>query len=271
MKGQFIFPTCKRAGLNVSTIFKNTARDKSFDGGKLELMDMHISLKIYKEGDIIYEYEDFAVVKEDEFFELSEMNCPIIAECEGELLVIASCMRGENNEYFPQEHQLIFQSRNGITKNVSVLYDQLPISNTVARTNTILLLAPKVWISNEVNTFICFANSNSTDNSTKVKRNCIIHFLKQDGKILHTLEFNIYDNDTFILDIKNSLKGLIELNDRLQFVNVVARVNFVSCVIFTIIKNDKTGALAVEHSLSPHYYMNGDFSKVRSEAFLFSK
>jgi hypothetical protein len=52
-------------------------------------------------------------------------------------------------------------------------------------------------------------------------------------------------------------------------ITVVARGDGISCVLLTFIHNKKTDALALEHSLSPHYYMTGDFSRVRKEAFLF--
>lgn len=271
MIAQFIFPTCNRAGLSVSALLQNTARDKSHDINLSGLEEMYVSLKIFQAGKILFEAPDFTVIKEDECFELSATNCPVLAESNHELLVVAHCKRGTDEQYFPQEHQLIYEARNRCNKTVSLLYDQLPITNSIAPKNTILLLAPKVWISNDVNTFIYFANSNSTANSRIIEKDCDITFLKQDGKILHTVTFRLHENSTFVLDVKNTLFNYIKLQDDLQFINVVARVDFVACVILTIVQNAKTGALALEHSLSPHYYMDGDFSKVRREAFIFPK
>ena len=270
MIGQFIFPTCNHAGLHVSALFKNTARDKSSDLNQQGLEDMYISLKIFRLGKILLETPNFAVIKENQFFELSAKNCPVLAEKKGELLVIAECKRGNGEQYFPQEHQIIYESIEGHEKTVSLLYDQLPITKSNFKKNTILLLAPKVWISGDVNTFICFANSSSIFGPKTKEKNCDISFLNQNGDVLHSITFHIPENDTFVLDIKKTLSGFVELTDKLQFFNVVARVDFVSCVILTIIQNEKTGALALEHSLSPHYYMDGDFQKVRKEAFLLS-
>ncbi|MBT8551988.1 hypothetical protein G6731_08485 [Polynucleobacter paneuropaeus] len=236
------------------------------------LEDMHVSLKIFQAGEIVFEDPNFATIKENKFLELSSNTCPKIEDNQNESLVLAQCRRADGEHYFAQEHQLIYESRIGGNRTASLLYDQLPITNSTPKTNSILLLAPKAWLSNHVNTFICFANSNSALGYRPVKKNCFISFLKQNGEILHTAKFNLHENDTFILDVKKTLLGLIDgLDDNLQFINIVARVDFAACVILTIIQNEKTGALALEHSLSPHYYMDGDFSKVRREAFIFTK
>jgi hypothetical protein len=51
---------------------------------------------------------------------------------------------------------------------------------------------------------------------------------------------------------------------------VVARGGASNYAIMGFITNDVTGSCALEHSLSPHYYFNGDRARVRAEAMRFS-
>ena len=75
----------------------------------------------------------------------------------------------------------------------------------------------------------------------------------------------------YFLDVKAMLTEYLDLTDKLQMITVVAKGESSACAILTFLQNTITGALALEHSLSPHYYMNGDFNKVRKEALLFEK
>jgi hypothetical protein len=147
-----------------------------------------------------------------------------------------------------------------------LVYDQLPVGTNV---KPILLLAPKVWLSNDVNTFISIANANDGQIDSVVTTPWKIDFFNQNGGKLHTMELDSTLNDNYLLDVKRTLSGHIDLTDKLQMINVVARGGGVACVILTFVQNKKTGALALEHSLPPYYYMNGDFKRVRNEAFLF--
>jgi hypothetical protein len=58
------------------------------------------------------------------------------------------------------------------------------------------------------------------------------------------------------------------ISNDLEMITILARGNSANCVLLTYIHNIKTNAIALEHSLSPHYYMTGDFARVRKEAFL---
>lgn len=269
MQGQFIFSTCNRAGLRLTALLRNTVRDGALGKNASSLGDMRVSLKVFHAGILLFEAHDFAKVPAGGYFEISEANCPLLVEDKRELLLIAHCDRGEGDQYFPQEHQLVYEQKDEGVRTTSLVYDQMPIVGTNAKPKPILLLAPKVWVSNDVNTFISFANVDDSGVDQVAKNPWEITFLRQNGDRLITLELNREQNDNYVMDVKSVLAKHIELTDQLQMLNVVARVNGVSCVILTFVQNQKTGALALEHSLSPHYYMNGDFVRVRNEAFVF--
>ena len=268
MLGQFIFNTCNHAGLNLKALLRNSARSGSLSERELNNGDMHVSLKAFHAGNVVFDAIDFCTIRSGNHVEISEKNCPILADNNKEFTLVAQCKRGDGEQYFPQEHQVIY-SKKGDARTTSLVYDQLPVLG--AKAKPILLLAPKVWASKDVNTFISFANSDEAHTDKVVATKWKIDLLAQDGKILRTLELDLKLNDVYLLDVKSALSGIIEFTEQLQMIHVVARGESVSCVILTFVQNQKTGALALEHSLSPHYYMNGDFNRVRKEAFLFAE
>lgn len=267
MIGQFIFHTNNRAGLKMRAMLRNSLREhtnlpQSFNE------KMEVSLRIFCQGNLISDMEKFCTIQPGDYLEITEDNCELLADAQREYLLVARCSRGDGSNYFPQEHQVSYSVRGRIGETYLV-YDQLP--TFVAKPKTILLLAPKVWISHDVNTIISFANSNDQEVGSLTTTSWKIDFLSQDGSVIHSIHRNFKQNDVYLLDVKVELLGHVKLTDSLQMISVVARGVSRGCVILTFIKNEKTGALALEHSLSPHYYMNGDFDRVRAEAFLFDK
>lgn len=269
MPGQFIFPTCNSAGLSLTALLRNTARDGTLREHGSKLGDMHVSLQIFHAGILVFNEPDFSTIPSGGHVEISETACPLLADSNKEFLLIARCKRGEGEQYFSQEHQVSYEKRGSGVKTTSLVYDQMPVVGAKAKLKPILLLAPKVWLSNDVNTFISFANVDDSHFDRVTKNPWEITFLGQNGERLHTLALNLKQNGNYVLDVKSALSGYVKLTNQLQMLSIVARGDAISCVILTFVQNQKTGALALEHSLSPHYYMNGDFARVRNEAFLF--
>jgi hypothetical protein len=268
MLGQFIFHTCNHAGLSLKALLRNSVRNGVLKGHEPNAEKMEVSLKIFHAGTPVFNEPNFCTISSGDYFEISESNCPILADNTREFTLVAYCKRGEGALYFPQEHQVIY-SRKGESRTTSLVYDQLPIF-VDSKFKPIILLAPKVWISNDVNTFISFTNGDDGADEV-VETEWKIDFIAQNGEIIHTSRLSLKQKDVYILDVKATLIERLELTDQLQMINVVARGESTACVILTFLQNKKTGALALEHSLSPHYYMNGDFNRVRNEAFLFSE
>lgn len=267
MLGQFIFSTCNHAGLNLTAILRNTSREGKQSQRGLSTEDMHVSLKIFHVGVLEFDAPDFATIPLGGHVEVSEKTCPVLADDKREFLLIAHCKRGEGDQYFPQEHQVVYGRRES-SRTTSLAYDQMPVV-LGAKAKPIVLLAPKVWVSNDVNTFISFANVDNGHFDRVAETPWEITFLAQNGKRLHILTLGLKQNGCYVLDVKSALSGHVEFTDQLQMLNIVARGDGVWCVILTFVQNQRTGALALEHSLSPHYYMDGDFARVRKEAFLF--
>jgi hypothetical protein len=263
MQGQFIYATSRAAGLIVNAIIRNTSRilDSS-----AEQSDMHIELFIFQNGKQIYQNTSYSVIKHGAFLEINEKDLPLNANHEG--LIIVRCSRGSEDGYFPQEHQLNYEPIESPSKVASVVYDQLPvILSESAKPRSILLLASKVWLSSTLNTYISFANQTPFLTTTNVGWD--ISIFDCSGSLVKKIHLSSSENDVYILSVKDILKKTVPFSNNKEMYTLVARGEVISSVLLTFLKNELTGNIAIEHSLSPHYYMDGDFSKVRKEAFIF--
>lgn len=246
MQGQFIFSTCAAAGLRMRALLRNGARGGEPVTTGADMSEMRVSLRVFHAGVLEYESPSFASIPYGDYAEVSGDTCPILADQRKEYLLIAHCRRGEGDQYFAQEHQLTYEIGAG-GRTTSLIYDQLPVAS--GKTNSILLLSPKAWVSHDVDTFICVANVGNPRSDS----------------------LDLAQNGSHLIDVKRELQGRFELSRQPKMLTVVARGATVGAVILTFLVNRKTQAVALEHSLSPHYYMNGDFSRVRREAFLFPR
>ena len=267
MQGQFIYGTLRKAGFRVNAFIRNTTRDSSQNDHQEE---MQIGLFIFQKGQEIFSNPNYCVIPQNEFRQINESDLPFNGDLTEEYLILVRCTRGSAAGYFPQEHQLNYEGIEDDSKATSVVYDQLPvIPPELAKPRTILLLAPKIWLSKEVNTFVSLPNA-----SPKQVKDGItweISVLDASGHLMKKDLIQRPENDVCILNIKEFLGDLFKPTEGMQILTLLARGDAMSSAPLTFIKNEKFGTSAVEHSLSPHYYMNGDFLKLRQEAFQFNK
>lgn len=267
MQGQFIYATSRAAGLRVNSIIRNTTRVLD---SVSEKSDLYVSLLAFQNGEEIYSKQNYGVIKHGDFLEINETDLPLSAAMESECLIVVICTRGDEGGYFSQEHQLNYESIENPSRRASVVYDQLPvISGALAKPRPILLLASKIWTSSKLNTYISFTNFTPNQSSKNTTWN--ISLLDCSGTLIREFLLSNPENSAMILSVKDILgEGVLFLDD-IKMYTLVARGDAVSSVLLTFLKDETSESFAVEHSLSPHYYINGDFSRVRKEAFIFQK
>jgi hypothetical protein len=263
MQGQFVFATAHGAGLGVRALLRNTVRGAQVGAGA-GVAAMQVGLKVYHDGALVDEQPSFADIAPGGHVELSAASCAVLGDRSRDYLVSAHCRREAGEQYFPQEHQLVYDNGGHTT---SILYDQLPIPGGKIRINSILLLAPKVWVGSALATYICIANIGAPGGIELSRWN--FEILAQDGKRVHAFTRELPVNGAHVVDVKRELAGHEAVTGPARMFTVVARGETVGAAILTFVRNLETQALALEHSLSPHYYMNGDFARVRREAFMF--
>lgn len=266
-KGQFIFATCIEAGLEVTAQLRNSIR--RFDDVRPESRHngMTIEVSVFEEGMLVFEDDQFANIGIEEVCEVSKTTCPALVPevCSAERVVVTQCSLKDNSTSFYQEHQLFYE--NPHTGFFScLLYDQWPLPVLSKVASPIVLLAPKLWLSSQLNTLVCFA---STSTSRRVEAEEVpleISVLSQDGGLVYRQSHEKKRNSTWVFNARQRIGHLFNLGQKPLFFTLAARGGSGSYAITTFIVNEQSGCFALEHSLPPFYYMDGDRARVRREA-----
>jgi len=261
MIGQFIFPTCEVAGLRVAAYLRNTPRGVGSQSG-----DIGVELQVFQRGELVAHEPDFGTIPFGGVLEVSERTCAALAPVGADRLVVARCRTADGSDsYFAQEHHLSYENhRTGVFD--SLLYDQLPLVKPGRRASPIILLAPKAWISADVNSFVAFANVGASAAAEPQAVPLVVSILSTDGEVLSTDTYDEPQNSALLFDVRGALRGKLGNSDAPQLVNVVARGGASMYAIMTFVVNQITGNFALEHSLSPHYYVTEGLARVRTEA-----
>lgn len=88
--------------------------------------------------------------------------------------------------------------------------------------------------------------------------------------MLHRAHESISASGVYVVEVRSRLPA--EYSRRAgppRLVNVVARGGAAQFAIMTFVVNHRTGAIALEHSLSPHYYVRDHGGRLRREALIF--
>lgn len=260
MIGQFIFPTCEAAGLRTAAYLRNTAR-----GDENSSPDLRVEVMVFQNGELVLHEPEFGAIPFGGALELSERTCSGLAPSGADRLVVARCRTPDDSDgYFAQEHHLSYENpRTGVFD--SLLYDQLPLSKPGRRASPIILLAPKAWVGGDVNSFVAFANVGSSTASSPQGEPLTISVLSTEGAVLCTEVYDEPTNSALLFDVERALQGH-PASETPELLNVVARGGASMYAIMTFVVNRRTGNFALEHSLSPHYYVTEGLARVRDEA-----
>lgn len=131
----------------------------------------------------------------------------------------------------------------------------------------IVLIASKIWVSELLNTYVVFANA--SESIAKPQEPLVLHIMAQDGSVIFKEVRNEKYNSCWIFDVKSAVQDKLALGKTPLSLTVVARGGSSNYVITTFVRNEEFGSIALEHSLSPHYYFTGDRRRVRKEALMF--
>lgn len=258
--GQFLFSTCRAGNVRVRAYLRNTSRDpgRTCPAGSLEL-----TVEVWHQQRRLDSLRREAVIPPDGFFLLDERDFGASLPATGECLFKVYCRRAaETPGYFAQEHQVVYEDVES-GKHCSVLYDQLPILPPLAVPTPIVLLAPKAWVGRHMNSYVIFAGGSEA----RAGGSLSIHAFAEDGRRLATREAVLAANDAFVFDCRREL-GIDDATPR--FVNIFAHGGCSSYAISTLVKNELSHNVGIEHSLSPHYYISGNRARVRDDVVAFN-
>lgn len=229
---------------------------------------LNVDLRAYRQGRLVFHNPTFGEIACGGSLLVHDRDIlPLTGEVskdEEELLVVARLTRPDSNGYFPQEHQLTYTGLEN-SSQAHLLYDQQPL-RVDGRSAPIVLIMPKIWVGGDVNTFLLVCNTAHAQEIAKQPEVVNFSILDENGGTICTWEHRFFYNEARAFNLKNRIAQHIEISKLPRFYNLVGRGGAGSFVLFVVVRNERSGHVAIEHSLPPIYYMDGDLNRVRTEA-----
>jgi len=168
----------------------------------------------------------------------------------------------QDQTYFAQEHYIKYGFKNNYS---SLLFEQQPFSAQNTNYSPVTVLANKVAVSNDLNSYIIFNNAKETLSPDNREKPIHISLLNTEGAIIAKTQLEILPNSTSILNIKDLLsKNNISNFKETLFLNCIAKGGNSLFSIYTLVINEKSKSLGIEHSLAPIYYIDGNLKNIRN-------
>lgn len=154
-----------------------------------------------------------------------------------------------------------------------VLYQVGPLNDRRAfPSSSLLVQAPKVFVRGEESTWMQFLYD-SSDRELRREARIRCFLSAESGEILGSWEERIDAHGFRRVDIREALRGLglrpEEATNRHGFLHFQAYCRDAAFITHTVNRNEKSGALAVEHTLPPIYYDLQYGGPMRAKAFAF--
>lgn len=262
MRGRFIFSDCGKLKINfMDCHIVNGVRDSN----QKDKTPLDVTISAYDNGKIIGKSKDIAVpFGQSKSLKDEDILLPI--NHSRNITYIADISKGDANDYqyFPQEHHIQY----GISDSyASLLFDHQPYFANKDKFSSINVLAPKIVLAKNLNTHLVFNNAREASEGHVQDHPMHIALLDASGKSVYNGSFNLTSNATFIFDVKKHLPDEYTYSSEPLFFSFVSKGGDSQFSIYTMIINELTGAIAIEHSLPPMYYIKGDMNKVR-QSFL---
>jgi hypothetical protein len=264
MRGRYIYPACGTLGLESFCFLRNTFRNSSSPDISEDIV---ASIKIYNDGKKVYENLSLVQLGIGGYKEIKISELVSGYDAKKNYMVIVDTVKDKADDfsYFPQEHQVEYQNAQG--NRAALLYDQQPAFARGGKYSPIIVLAPKVLVGKDINSYCVIANYRAEEDNEQQSEPLEISLIDQNGKLVGNHKKNLKFNSTYIFDVKECLGEDFKYPDSgAEFLNLTAKSGEAIYAILVIIKNERTGNIGIEHSLPPHYYVSGEKSKIRAEA-----
>ncbi len=270
IQDDFLFASAFPLGLEFTCMIRNFP-DQTEHAENINVKKSYITFDVLiydEEGNLFYAKENYASVPYQGFYELKSSELPCKFDMSKEYLIDIKCTRNKQDHFTSsKEGAVFFYDRKDETKSCSVLYDAFPYVPNKKIYNPITLLGHKCWVSSDIDCYVYFCNINtSITKSTINPEPLLIKILSESGEVLCNLKEKIFFNSIFKFDIKKHLPKEIILDKNPKFFNVIASASNAQYPIYTLLKNNVSGSLAIEHSLPPYYYISPkNMAKVRTD------
>jgi hypothetical protein len=264
----FQAPSARSLGLGLELRLRNTARRLGSGDMQEAQGAVQIDLRAYQRGRMVFHDPCFGEITPGGSFPISDFDVlkrvDGSADHEEETLFVARLTKANGQGYFSQEHQLTYTTANGA--QAYLLYDQQPLRLDSSRPAPLVLMMPKVWVGGDINTYIMACNASNCAEIAQQPE--LVQFLVLDerGQAICTWEQRFFYNEARAFNLRDRIAPYADISRQPRFFNLVGRGGAGSFVFFAVVRNTRTEHLAIEHSLPPIYYMDGDMQRVRAEA-----
>jgi hypothetical protein len=244
-------------GLDFSVIVRNAPGQTELEEKNNDL-DSTFELLIYLDGEMVYKKENYAEIPFNGFYELKSSDIDFQFDRSKEyLIMVRGIKERDNDKTISREYVINYHNTNFPRRKSMLIFDAFPHVENKKSYAPITLLAHKCWLSSEVDCAIYFCNMNSgVTEKTLSSQPLSISIVSESGEIIAKHDAPIYLNSAYKFDVRDHLPQSIILDQKLKFFNVIAAGHDAQFSIFTVMKNKVSGALAMEHSLPPYYYVN---------------
>jgi len=264
--GWFQAATCRSLGLSLQIRLRNTPRVLGSGARQIAAPRLLVGLRAYLRGELVYEQPEFGQIPATGTLiaDQGQLALPADLEPDDELLLVAD-VRDENGESFAsQEHQLLY-THGASGGQAYLLYDQQPARPSGAKPAPIVVLMPKIWLSDEIGTYVVVCNTWEVAAPTRQPEPVRFSLLDEHGEEACSWEYTFFYNEAKIFDLRQYAERVVTWTSRPRFFNLVGRGGASSFVLFAMMRNLRSNHFAIEHSLPPIYYMDGAIGPVRAQ------
>lgn len=165
-----------------------------------------------------------------------------------------------------REHQIVYKNKTSEKFGI-VIFENLPQLKKAPA--TIVCIAHKCFVTESINTILCLG-IRGTDNAEFDSKEAILEYslLDESGQVRCTKKLNPKINSPFYINVKEHEKEfVIPPKNGTRFYTLCLKLQNARSIIYTAIHNEKSGNLAIEHSLAPIYYTDiKDLASLRKTA-----
>lgn len=269
--GIFQAPTCRSLGLRLQMRLRNTTRRLGSGSTQQAAEPLRVDLRVFRRGELVYCRPAFGDIPPGGTLVVRETDVDLTPGSQGEHgededLFVAKMYKPSAAETFlSQEHQIVY-THPASGGQAHLLYDQQPLRSPSSRATPIVLLMPKIWIGDDINTHVLVCNTWAVDAVARQPEPFQFSLLEEGGEVVCSWEERFFYNQASALDMRARLLASgAGKHSVARFLNLVGRGGASSFVLFAVVANSKLGHFAVEHSLPPVYYMDGPMARVRAE------
>lgn len=258
--GALFIPTLNKLKTDLSVIINNYNRHHYQVSGE----DVGYKMKVFSEGRLIVEQEE-KIIQPEQFLRFDFDKIFGLEKSREYLFCFDFAFKKTLDASFVREHQVIYKNEES-NKFGTVIFENLPKAGKAPA--TIICIAHKCFVSTEINTIICLGIRNGNGENVATEAMLEYVLLDEKGSLISQKKVNILTNSTHYIDIKKEEAELLKnKSDKIRFYTLALRIHNARCILYATILNEKTGNLAIEHSLAPLYYTDSkDLSEIRKTA-----